>query len=105
MGSISYAAPICSGKITQLRTWQNGSEWVGVNNGYGMWLICKINQDYGGVSAEMCKATYSMLLTAASSGKSVSLQFNADANYPDCNTLPRWSGTTSSLLGMTYINY
>jgi len=92
------SAKICSGNIQEIRTWQNGGDWLGVNIGYGMWLLCKTSVQTGTVSPDMCKSELSLLMTAFSLGKKVNIDIGT--NYTDCATVPTWSQIN---LVMTFI--
>ena len=61
-----------------------------VDTGHGVHYLCQIHQAYNGVHPEICKAWYSMFLSAQASGRKVRQNYS-DANGTNCNTLGNWS--------------
>ena len=64
--------------------------------GYGRIKICNTKTDSFGVYAETCKLWYSMLLTAQSLGRPVSMSF--DTSNPDNSTLTPYVCTEANFI-------
>lgn len=62
-------------------------------------LLCSINTSINGVSTDMCKNVYAMLLTAQVMKKNVVLWFNDDASGGTCATHGSWTILTGWYYG------
>lgn len=89
----------CSGTVSGLRLWGNGSSWVAVSlKEYpGTWILCDTDNNYGGVAPNACNAMYSMALTAFAANKKINLNFSG---YTSCADIPSWDVTLPSKFNM-----
>ena len=80
----------CSGVVSSIALGpKNGT--LQVNAGYGVHYLCKIHVEFNGVHPEICKAWYSMFLTAQASGKEISQSYNGDSGgATNCTELGNW---------------
>lgn len=79
----------CAGNVSSIALGPtNGT--LQVNAGYGVHYLCKIHETYNGVHPEICKAWYSMFLTAQASGRKIQQSYS-DSEGTDCNTLGNWT--------------
>lgn len=88
----------CTGTITQLQinnAFGGGAVFVSGPGGIFGVPICSLNGSSGSFSADGCKATYAMLLSAKLSGQTVTITFSDNLT---CSTQPAWGapGTTSA---------
>lgn len=98
----ALAALQCSGSVAGVMLWGNSSSWVAVNlkEHQKMWIICDINNDYGGVLAKSCSAMYSSAVTAFSSGSKLMLHFNT---YSACSDVPTYDVNLPGKLDLFYL--
>lgn len=61
-----------------------------VDIGRGVHYLCALHEEINGVHPEICKAWYSMYLTAQASGRKV-LQYYSGENGTNCSTLGNWA--------------
>jgi len=66
-----------------------GNGTLQVDTGFGTHYLCKMHEPYNGVHPDICKAWYSMFLTAQASGREVS-QTYSDKNGTNCSSLGTW---------------
>ncbi len=69
--------------------------------GMGHPVLCNVNYNYatgdpniGTINLEVCKAWLGTLLTAKSTGQSITLLFSFPGAAPACNAIPNFSWTT-----------
>lgn len=68
----------------------------------GIWVyVCQIGATYNGVGPEQCKAIYTLLLTAQTTGKQVTMWFEDGLN---CTTHPAWAPLTGWYFGPMLVN-
>ncbi|TQV89320.1 hypothetical protein [Aliikangiella coralliicola] len=85
----------CKGKVSVLAIGPT-SGILQVNAGYGVHYLCKLHEEMNGVHPEICKAWYSMFLTAKASGKQMSQSYSQIPGGPqDCASLGSWVTTTT----------
>ena len=66
----------CSGQVVSVAIGPtNGT--LQVNAGYGVHYLCRLHTEYNGVHPEICKAWYSMFLSAQASGRPVHQYYDA----------------------------
>jgi len=93
----------CTGPVSSLALSPNGTVQVSVGT-FGVWYLCELsNTDtYGGVTftTDGCKGIYAMLLTAQSTGNSVTMDFSSSdsggTNGADCTALGSWVQPSSA---------
>jgi hypothetical protein len=100
--AISLAAPawatyVCQGTIDSVALNASGvltvtSTGAGFNSGY----ICQIGATRNGVGPEQCKAIYTLLLVARSTGQQVQWYYN---DALTCSTHPSWADLTGWYYG------
>ena len=97
--SSAHATYTCAGPVSGVQISPGGvlsaSSYAGLS-----WVhLCSVEAATNGVSADTCKAIYSMLLTAQATGKSVRLWFNDDPNT--CASHGPWTWLTGWYWGPT----
>lgn len=86
----SHAANFsCGGKINSIAL-NPTSGTLQVNAGHGVHYLCKIHTEFNGVHPEICKAWYSMFLTAQASDRKIEQYYN-DGSGTTCSTLGSWA--------------
>lgn len=80
----------CTGKVATLAFHPlNGI--LQVDTGYGVHYLCMIQAEYNGVHPEICKAWYSMLLTAKVAGKDIQQAYSqSPTGAQNCAELGSW---------------
>ena len=95
---VAHASTItCSGDVDRLYLRASDGD-VMVNYGHGMHLICNLNGTRYGITSESCKAFYSTLLTARSTGQPVDIYYRPEA--VSCAALGDWTETGNHLFGI-----
>ena len=78
----------CSGEVQSV-AFHPTAGTLQVNTGHGVHYLCKIHESFNGVHPDICKAWYSMFLTAQASGREVRQYYN-DSAGTSCSTLGNW---------------
>lgn len=101
--SSTFANVQCAGSVGGVMLWGNTSNWVAVylNEHQKTWIICDINNDYGGVSAKSCSAMYSSAITAFASSARLTLHFNT---YNACIDVPTFDVNLPGKLDLLYLS-
>lgn len=85
----AYSYHFCKGTIENVWVEADGDTYIN-----GSWAghtqICKINGDWKGVNAEVCKAWLSMAQIAHSTGGNVVVRYSDDA-IPSCSEIPAYN--------------
>jgi hypothetical protein len=79
----------CPGQVSSIAISPVGGV-LQVNAGTGVHYLCKFNEPMNGVHPEVCKAWYSMFLTAQASGRTIT-QYYDGTNGTTCATLGNWA--------------
>lgn len=80
----------CSGQVTSIAFGPTNGI-LQVEAGYGVHYLCQFHQTYNGVHPEICKAWYSMFLSAQASGRPVRQHYNpASGVAQSCAELGSW---------------
>lgn len=86
----AFANYACSGTVGYLGIEGNGNVVVALDNSTKIHKICSLDsQGSYSMVISACKATYSALLVAKTSGKSIKIYYY-DNGYT-CNTIPEWN--------------
>ena len=94
--SLAQATYQCTGTVTDLAI-SPGTGTVAATVGTLSWVyLCQIGATYNGVSSDVCKAIYSHLLSAKSTGKQEMFWFNDTLT---CTTHPAWANLTGWYFG------
>ena len=90
--STSYAANFsCQGKVSTLALSPVGGT-LQVNAGHGVHYLCTFHAEYNGVHPEICKAWYSMFLTAKIAGKEIKQYYSqTTGGAQNCSELGTWT--------------
>ena len=91
MPAVSNASNFfCQGKVSVLAVGPTNGI-LQVNTGHGVHYVCKLHEEKNGVHPEVCKAWYSMYLSAMVSGKEISQGYSQiDGGAQDCASLGSW---------------
>jgi len=80
----------CSGQV-EIIALNPSNGMLQVNTGYGMHYLCQIQTEFNGVHPEVCKAWYSMFLTAQASGRPVTQNYDStNGDAQNCSDLGSW---------------
>jgi len=81
----------CQGKISTLAINPIGGT-LQVDAGHGVHYLCKIHIEHNGIHPDICKAWYSMFLTAKVAGKEVKQNYdNTAGTEQNCAELGTWT--------------
>ncbi len=94
--SPAFANYSCSGAVQGITISPDGQVFASSIGSLSYPRICSVTATSNGVSTEACKVIYSALLTAQTTGKTVSFTFN-DAG--DCNSHTAWGWLTGWYFG------
>jgi hypothetical protein len=87
----------CTGTVTYVGVgiYGGGEVVVGGPAGLPPIVLCSLNGTYNSFTADTCKASYAILLTARTTGQAVDITFSDNLT---CSTQPAWgnSGPTSA---------
>ena len=86
--AIAIGGVPCTGHVSTLAIGPT-SGTLQVNTGYGVHYLCKFQETINGVHPEICKAWYSMFLTAKASGKQVA-QYYPNGTTCSASYLGNW---------------
>ena len=78
--AFTYAAHHCVGKINTVDISSTSKVQVNVTGIGDGDILCSLNSTHGEFTAEACKASFSLLLSAKMSDKNVRFYFRNDAN-------------------------
>lgn len=81
------AATFCKGKVITLGLGPQ-SGMLQINIGYGVWYLCSLKSTANGIDPSVCKAWYSMFLTAKETGSKINMAF--DSTTP-CTGYGSWA--------------
>jgi len=101
----AYADKVsCTGKPQDIVIWGNGNDWFAVKleEYSAYWVLCDLNNDFGGISAKNCNAMYSAALSAWSTHKYLMIQFSNDS-YTTCTDVPSWNTGLPNDLKLVYL--
>lgn len=89
-GGYASAGFSCPGKVSSIALGP-ASGTLQVNAGYGVHYLCKIHIEHNGVHPEICKAWYSMFLSAQATGRQVIQYYDESAGgAQSCSELGSW---------------
>lgn len=67
----------------------------------GTWIVCDIENTYGGVTPNACKGMYSTALTALALNKKIGINLG---NYAACTDVPSWDINLPKDIYMFYLS-
>ncbi|TDF38549.1 hypothetical protein EYS14_12840 [Alteromonadaceae bacterium M269] len=73
----ALSSTICTGKINEVY-FNPISAFVYINYGYGVNVLCSVEQESNRISPESCKTLYSGLLAAEAQGQTATIAYNGD---------------------------
>ncbi len=79
----------CSGLVLSLALGPTNGK-LQVNTGYGVHYLCSFDVEFNNVHTEVCKAWYSMFLTALVTNREI-VQYYQDSAGTNCSTLGSWA--------------
>lgn len=91
VNSAEFPENACVGKVTHVGLYADGK--LSVSNGYGVHYLCNVNNEFNGVSPDVCKSWYSIALAAHASNKDLA-QFYPFSSGQSCASLGNWSTPT-----------
>lgn len=97
----AWATYNCVGPVTGVTIGPPGVVAVEAMPG-GTWVyLCQMGANYNGVGREQCKAIYTLLITAKTTGKPVRMWFDDGLN---CVNHPAWTNLTGWYFGPELVN-
>lgn len=99
--SNAWANYSCIGQVYGVSIDVNGSVYAGSIPGGNWPLLCQIGATFNGVGPDACKAIYTLLITAQTSGRQVQMWFNDNLT---CTTHPAWNTLSGWYFGPQLLN-
>lgn len=94
MSSNAFAGFACTGNISGVTLTPGGAVLVSTLMNWRYQNICNLTSPTNNTTTEACQAIYAMLLTAQTTGKKISMWFNAGdcskESQADWSTLENW---------------
>lgn len=101
LASNAWANYSCIGPVYGVAIDVSGSVYAGSIPGGNWTQLCQISGTVNGVGPESCKAIYTLLITAQTTGRQVQMWFNDNLT---CTTHPAWNTLTGWYFGPQLLN-